>query len=194
MIPKGLFTQIVMVIMSVGIIFTYVKPSLSATANVQEDIVRYQEELEGVVSVNSRLSGLVSEMESVSNEDMRRLVTYMPDAIDEISVSRDLLLITKEAGVLFKDVAYHEGRDSNRSTKNKAAVSEDFPTPYAFQLSIQGTYAQVKNFFSLLERNNYPIEVHEISVGAVEGGFLNADMQLVTYGYKDRFSSNQVSN
>lgn len=185
MIPKGLFTQIGMVIVSIGIIITYVEPAFSDIGKVQDSIGVYRSEKEKVAQVNSQLDALLETQKSVSLVDQNRLLTYMPDAedIDPISIPRDLALIALQAGVIYKEASFI-GFDPVSVSNANPNISQE-PTPYRFSYAVEGTYSQVKNLFSLLEQNNYPLEVTDMTIEKLEGGFLSVTMQLTTYAYTD---------
>jgi len=184
MMPKGLVTQIGMLAVSIGIIFTYVEPAFTEIAKMQDTIVTYQTEIAKVSEVNKELDSLVDRMKSVSVVDQERLTAYMPDTVDVISVQRDLLLITKQSGAFFESV--QPGGTSDRSSRRGSKDTDDSkdPKPYLFELAAQGNYQQLKGLFSLLEQNKYPLEVHGVSLTKSDGGFLTASIKLVTYGQK----------
>ncbi|MCA9361984.1 hypothetical protein KC906_01285 [Candidatus Kaiserbacteria bacterium] len=186
MIPKGLFTQIGMMIIAVGIALTYVQPAFDDIKSVQDDIARFQQERQKVADVNQLLNRLVTDMENVSPNDRLRLLTYMPDAVDSIAVSRDLLFITRESGALYKNVQFSESGGSRSSNNRTGIDNSGLPTPHHFSLSVEGTYNQVKKLFELIEQNNYPLEVHNTDISVMEGGFLNVNVELVAYAYKHR--------
>lgn len=190
MIPKGLFAQIAMVGLSIAIIVTYVQPAFSNIGEVQDDISVYQEEREKVVSVNSQLSSLLSRLESVSASDYRSLNTYLPNEVDPIAVPRDLALITFAAGVIYNNASFASALDQN--SRDDADNETQPPQAYMFNLSVEGTYPQLKNLFRLLEQNEYPLEVREVSIERSEGSFLSADISIVTYEYKAADSDNQI--
>lgn len=180
MIPKGLFTQIIMVVISVAIIITYIKPGLSEATSTQDDIVVYQKGTESVSEVNDQLATLVSRLEGVSVEDQRRLLTYMPDKIDHISVLRDLLLISIESGATYKNSSYSEGgktRDANSPAVN-------MPAKNVFSLQVDGTYDQLKKLLGLMEKNDYPLEITDLNISSIEGGLMSADISLNIYSYQ----------
>jgi len=190
MIPKGLFTQVGMVIVAVSIIVTYVQPAFTKLGTVQDSIGVYQSEREQVASVNAQLDSLVSRLESVSNTDQRKLLIYLPDAIDEIAVQRDLLLISQEAGVLYKNSGYLGKTD--KKNNQSADESGTLPAAHSFALSVVGTYGQIKNLFRLIGQNHYPLEVYTVNIERLEGDYLSADIQLVTYTYQASVTNNKV--
>ncbi len=200
MIPKGLFTQIAMVIVSVAIIITYVKPTFTQIGEVQDEIGVYRSEREDKVGVViDKLEVLISKLNSVSVEDERRLRAYLPEKIDDIAVLRDLILITEAAGVEYIDSSYvgnvtqDRGRQSRGASNVTVSESLNQPKPHQLSLSVEGTYNQLKNLFLLLEKNKYPLEVHALSISAKEGGFLSATMSLVTYEYQAPITDNTLS-
>lgn len=188
MIPKGLFTQIAMVILSIAIIVTYVQPAFAEIGAVQDDIAVYQTEREKVVSVNSQLASLVSRFESIAPNDQRRLNTYMPVAVDPIAVTRDLALITIEAGVIYNNASFSSVLETEVDEESGIVP----PRAYQFNLSVDGTYTQLKNLFRLLEQNDYPLEMHEVSIERTEGSFLTATISIVTYEYQTADADNQI--
>lgn len=190
MIPKGLFTQIAMIIIAIAIIITYVQPAFGEIGGVQDNIEIYAKERMKVESVNMQLSSLLSKINSVSNEDRRQLLTYLPDVVDEIAVPRDLVLITREAGILYKSSSYVGVSDVTNLTDSEKELN--LPKAYTFNLSVEGTYSQLKNLFNLMEQNNYPLEVHAISVKKIDGGFLQAEIELVTYSYQEQIIDNKI--
>jgi len=186
MIPSGLFTQIGMMILSLGLIFTYIKPEFENLKVIDETIATYTEQGSKVLDVNSLLSGYAAEKASVSSEDNQRLAKYLPNEVDLIAVQRDLYLITKQAGLVY--VSSEAGDEKSNSRNNASAVpgsSDNVPTPHKISLSVEGTYAQVKDLLRLLQQNEYPLEVSSMSIGLSEGGFMNVEFSLTTYSYTE---------
>jgi hypothetical protein len=190
MIPKGLFTQIGMVIVAVAIIIMYVKPTFFEIGSVQDTIGVYNKKREEVETVNSKLSSLLSSISNVPNEDNRRLYTYMPDEVDEIAVLRDLVFISNESKVVYKDSKFI-GVAKDNGSQNLENVS-NLPRVYTFTLSVTGTYESLKKLFSLLEKNDYSLEVQGLNVTKSEGDFLETEIELVTYAYQEPIIDNKI--
>ncbi len=182
MIPNGLFTQIAMMAVSVGIIFTYVQPTFVDIGAVQDEIAIYQVERQKVAEVNTRLSSLIQQLNSISAVDQRALLTYIPDTVDSIAVPRDLKFIAEESGVFFKQATYEGIVTDNVFTDAVDDIS--IPEAHRFNLSVDGTYGQIKNLLRLLEQNNYPLEIRTLDIGQVDGGFLSAEVGIVTYSQR----------
>jgi hypothetical protein len=192
MLSKNLFIQIAMIIISIGIIVTFVEPTFSEIGGLQDDIAVYQTERQKVSSVNAQLDSLITVLNNVATDDQRRLVTYMPDEVDTINVVRDLSLISDEAEVVYISAAYVGEATSNTEQDDSGEAEFVQPQEYTFDLSIEGTYEQIKNLFGLLEQNNYPIDVQTLSIQMKDGGFLTADMGLSVYAHKSSVSNEEI--
>lgn len=188
MIPKGFFTQVGMVIVSVAIAFTVVEPTIAEIGEIQDNIATYQTERDKVISVNSRLSSLVSTLESVPVADNRRLLAYLPNSLDEISVLRDLYIMINESGAQYVNVSGEPLVDTNQrgARAQQVQIDESDPIPHTFTLSVEGTYSQIKRLLALFEQNHYLLEVKEVVMQSNEGGFLKADIAVVSYSYQSQ--------
>lgn len=182
MIPSGLFTQIGMVMLSLGIIFTYIKPELEKIKIINETIVSYEEQGKTVLEVNSLLSGYLAKKDSLSSENIARLNKYLPNEVDLISVQRDLYLITKQAGLVYVNSETSDTKSNSRKKENIVS-SDNLPTQHQVSLLVEGTYSQVKDLLKLLQQNEYPLEVSSMSIAPTEGGFMKVEFTLNTYSY-----------
>jgi hypothetical protein len=187
MMPTGLFSQIALIILSVGIIFTYVIPSLTEIKKTQDTVTIYQTEREKVSEVSLKLDNKASQLNSISAEDQRKLLTYMPDSVDTVAVPRDIKAIADKSGIVLGQIVYEGAEDpiSNDLVADPAATvvaqtSYD-PEAHAFSVTFVASYDQLKQFLGDLELNAYPLEVHDMSVGTSEEGFLSVEMKIITY-------------
>ena len=184
MIPYGLFSQLLLTVTSVLLVLTYIKPTFAEISSTQDEIETYIQEIEKVSTVNSKLSALVSEYDNISSQDKVRLLTYMPDEVDSISVPRDINAITERAGVTLESVTY-EGAPEAQVQYDEMGLpitaNDNAPEPHTFSITFEASYSQLKEVLGLMEENAYPLEVTEMAVSEGEGGFLSVEMQIVTY-------------
>lgn len=190
MIAKGLFTQLVILVISVGVIFTYTEPTFSKIGEVQDQISIYREERGKVELVNQTLQQKLATINSVSEEDLMRLRTYMPNQVDPLLVMRDLQFIGETSGLTIRDIEDDGPVQPQKSTSRFAATNDTAsaaagPHPYAFTLSVEGSYNSLKTLLDLLENNHYPLEVRSLNVTSNEGGFLSATLIVYTYSHEE---------
>ena len=186
MIPSGLFTQIALVLLSIGIITFYISPAFDDISTAQEQIAVYQRELGQVSAVNANLQTKLQQIDQISATDRDRLLTYMPDSVDVLAVMRDLEAAVEQAGARLIDVNDNgplqettESRDARRAVSAEGGAVG--PHAYVFALTAEGTYGQVKDLVETLENNHYPLEVQRLLLSVSEGGFIEATMDVYTY-------------
>lgn len=180
MILNSFFTQIVMLALSIGMLFFYVQPTFGEIGRIQDSIIRYQEEQSRVNEVNAKLAALVSKLNAISSSDMKAVLTYLPDRIDHVAVSRDIYLISESSEMYLKDIEYSEVA-VNRANDELSQVAQ--PVRHEFVVSGEGTYDQIKKFLEMLEKNNYPLEVVDLKIQSAENGLITAEMTLATYSH-----------
>ena len=178
MIPYGLLSQISLIIVAVALTLTYVKPMFVKISDVQDKIALYQEEKDKVSAVNQKLATLVQQVNAVSLEDQKRLLTYMPNSVDTIAVPRDIEAIAAEAGVLVRSITY--GGPIAIPVAD-GQVTSSTPEPHAFLIEFESSYEQLKAVLTSFEQNHYPLEVSEMEVRKLEGGFIGSSVKIITY-------------
>jgi Tfp pilus assembly protein PilO len=188
MMPTGLFSQISLIILSVGVVFTYVTPTLDEIKKTQDTITVYETEREKVSDVNLKLDQVASTLNSISTEDQRKLLSYMPDSVDTVSVPRDIKAIADKNGLILEQISYIGPEEPaiaatfiDPSQTTGASQQSSDPETHTFSVEFESSYEQIKQFLSDLEKNAYPLEVHDLVIEQTEGGFLSVDMKLVTY-------------
>lgn len=178
--PLGLLSQIFAIGLAIAIVVLFVRPTFAEIGSVQNDIEQYSQERARVTDTNAILAAKVSQVESISVDDRLRLATYLPSALDEIAVLRDLEIIADNAGVTYTTITY-VGEQENEETEIDLDTDESKVIPHEFSIIVNGTYERIKDFLSLLEQNHYPLQVHNLQFSTLEGGFLSADAVVVTY-------------
>jgi hypothetical protein len=179
-----------MIGLSVGVVIMFVQPTFSEIGELQNDIAVYQTEYRKVSEVNNQLSSLIDVLDQVVTDDKRRLLTYMPDEVDAIGVVRDLSLISNEAGVLYLSAVSNGPKDILDDVDEATTFIQ--PKEHLFELNVEGSYRQFKNLFTLLEQNNYPIEVQNVAILQKDGGFLSMNVSLSVYAYQDSVPSEKI--
>lgn len=184
MMANSLITQVVVAGIAIGIIVTYIQPSIAEVGNIQDKIERTNEELDKVNSVNSKLEQLVAQAGAISQQNKSLLSIYLPEVIDEVAVLKDLEAITERAGVIINSLDY-EGMGKATVSASEGEVSTDMlPISHNFSLVVSCSYEQIKLLLLLLEKNNYPLDVQTLSLKPTEGGLLNVDLDITTYSHK----------
>ncbi|KXJ99078.1 MAG: hypothetical protein UZ19_OD1000500 [Parcubacteria bacterium OLB19] len=180
---NSFFFQIILACLAIAILVLYLKPAFADIGKIQDAISQYKEEQQKVNEVNVKLTGLVNRANTISAEDQTRLLTYMPDKVDTISITRDIFNISVQAGVYIADVDYKDSENKDTDLSEVTSDSTSEPVTHKFAVGLSGGYAEIKEFLSLIEQSNYPLEVHSLEVTGSAEGVLTAKMDIVTYSH-----------
>lgn len=189
--PLGLFSQISAAVIAITIGYFYVQPTVEQIGQIQTDIVVYQTERQEIESIIAQLDRKVAEYESISPANKTMLDTYMPTSIDDISIMRDLSFIIEQANLRSTALSYNGVTDGNatvlqRSANPNTVLADRSATPYSFTVSVNGEYAQIKDFLRILEQNEYPLDVYNMSLSADQFDRINSTMTLVSYIHEEQ--------
>jgi hypothetical protein len=124
---------------------------------------------------------LVERANSISQRDKTLLRTYLPDTIDEVLVLKHLSAIAAAVEVDLSELSYEGEERSDR--RNSDTSTTDLPYAHTFSVGFVSTYESLKSFLTLLEQNNYPLDVYSASINPSEGGLLDVSLQLSTYSH-----------
>lgn len=183
MIGNSLITQIVVTGLAIGIIVTYIQPSITEIGELQDDIDKTAKELERVNEVKNKLAALVSQAGAISSSDKQALSIYLPESFDEVKVMKDLDAIAEDAGVRLNSLTYG-GEAPIKVAEGVAGVPTELPVGHKFSIVTTCSYQQMKYLLLLLERNNYPLDIQTLSIAPTEGGLLDLSLDVQTYSYK----------
>jgi hypothetical protein len=173
MIPNGLLLNIGILILSGGIVFSYLRPTFAEVRANQDIIAEYQAEIEKVAGINTQLQALTDQVNQISERDRARLLRYVPAEVDLIAVQRDLLLMAEEADITLDTLTVGEGVTDAPVAAVDAAATTPVSTliPYSVSIGFTTSYEDAKSFMNLLTTNEYPLHIVELSLsGASEGG------------------------
>lgn len=181
MIGNSLLTQVVIAGIAIGIVITYIQPTMEKISSRQDEIAQTKSELERVNAVNARLNQLVEQTNAISQRDKLALTTYLPDQIDTVQVLKDISSMTQIAGLVTTALTYTGEETVRPSSQEDDAVA---PLVHGFDLTVDGPYENIKQLLLLLEQNNYPLEVMDLNITPTEGGLLTVAIKLNTYTYQ----------
>jgi hypothetical protein len=178
--PIGLISQIAVIGLAIAIVALYVRPAFAEIGVIQNKVLEFSLAREQVTKTNSVLAARVSELESITVNDRNRLSTYMPQLLDEVGVLRDIEIIAQNSALNYSAIQ-HNGSRVDGSVDARLLETVDLPVQQEFTITVEGDYSALKDFLSMLEQNEYPLQVHELQISALDSGFLSADVTVVTY-------------
>lgn len=191
--PLGLVSQIFAMLLAIAIAFLFVRPTFNEIGQLQTDLQNYTNERQRVTEINQTLANKVAILESVSQNDIERITTYIPSFLDEVKVLRDLQSIADNAGVIFSAIKFDGKFSTNANNDQVVNVQPSEVVPYSFTVSVEGNYSNIKTFLSFLEQNEYPLQVYGAALASTEGDFMMLEATIITYVDEKEVLDNSVS-
>lgn len=183
-------TQIILVVLSLVIIFTLVRPMFADIRTDQDEIARFRQALDTVGQYNARLSELQQQVRSFNPEDIEALETYVPATVDTLAVSRDIQRIAGMNQVTVESIVpilSESGDTSVRAAEDPGMETIDPETgmpveggnlgsltaeagaglqAHQFAFAGFGTYEQLTAMLADFERNIYPLRLIKLTFAA----------------------------
>lgn len=185
----SLMGQIMMIGIAIAIAVTYINPKVTSIRETQDIVANYQTETQNVSAVNQALKTKVELVDSIRPQDTQALQIFLPDTVDEISVMKDISNIISTANISDFNVSY-SGVSRDSSDEVDSGSQAGGPTTPAslagisrhnFIINFDASYNQLKSFLSLLETNQYILEVDKLSAVADETGNLNVTINVFAF-------------
>lgn len=179
--------QIVLIVISIVIIMTYIKPTLAEVRVIQDETEQYKVAVEKSSQFLSLLQQLRGTAESFSVSEMRALEQYVPNDIDAVAVLRDIEIVVENNNMQLGTLSFEEPivplAEPIVNVQGGEAEASLGTTVQLFNLSVTGTYDQFKNLLRDFERNAYPLEVNRLTFTPSDSSFFTFFIVLESYAF-----------
>jgi hypothetical protein len=118
-------TPIFAILIAIGLVLTYVRPTFLAVKATQNETKEYEEAIDIAKQLNQRLSELMSTRASFRSSDLDRLEVMVPDSLDEVSLVLDLDTLARTYDMLISEIAIQEIGGGQGERAASAALAED---------------------------------------------------------------------
>ena len=180
--------QIILLITAGVIVFTVIKPKFESIRQTQAEVADYRDAVASIGQYNQKLQELMNQASAIPAEDLAALYRYLPEEVDAVAVARDISNIVNSQDLLLVDVIPDDPEEIVTETSADSALADpnmvvDPAVPadpdafvegsnetnalkmmsQKFDVSVVGTYEDMKLMLQDLERNDYPLRVIEFS-------------------------------
>ena len=197
--------QVLLLIIAAAIAFGVIKPKFEDIRVDQNEIASYRSAIENIGRYNQTLQTLLNDYNSLPASDREALSRYLPESIDVAVVSRDISNIVDLNRLLLMDISFgvatpvtttlNEGvvvdpymaeSFNNESAGLVGDVSGVAPSglySQSFEVSVVGTYEQMKEMLKDFEQNDYPLRLTSLkfSLDDSSSGLIQYSFVLETY-------------
>lgn len=159
-------SQILLIIISITIIFTYIQPTFADISVIQDELFQYSDAVAKAEEFNASMQSLLSTERSLTAQNMAALDVFLPANIDTPQVMRDIESMVDQSNITLENISAEEVTApiegvvfEGEEVKTSSLVFQDF------EVDIVGSYEDVKNFLRVVEQNTYVLEVVKFDLG-----------------------------
>ncbi|PIQ91408.1 MAG: hypothetical protein COV70_03930 [Parcubacteria group bacterium CG11_big_fil_rev_8_21_14_0_20_39_22] len=134
-------TPIILLLVSVGVFFTYINPTYSGTTGagefkdksikeLQADTDRYNQALQKTREIEEELNGLIDQFNAIPEEKRQRLKQLLPEHVDTVRLVIDMSALASQYSLSVKDLSLSStgskgSTDSSNSNDSSSASGDN---------------------------------------------------------------------
>lgn len=182
--------QLGLIVVSIATVFTVIMPMYGTIGTVQAEMEGYDEALKSAREVNLRLKALNDQINDVSQQSRHRINMLVPEYAEGVKVAYDIdqLLLSSDMFVdsivvnpeesIEMDGAIDTGETFSGMEESSSMVAQDI------QLSISGTYENLKDLLAQFEQSSRLMDVVSIGFESIDGDLAAYELTIRVYGQK----------
>lgn len=177
---------IVLILVAVGIFFTYTNPTFSGpVADAQTKIRGYNSALAAAESFKEQESRLSIERAAIPAEGLERLQSFLPDNVNNIQLILDLDALAARAGVQLSNFSIeNDGKQPDAQNTTDGGLALESTSPVG-QLNVTvtaiGTYSAFRRFLESAEKSLRLLDVVGVNVTTADSGVYTYDITFRIY-------------
>lgn len=155
-------------IVALALFFTYVKPTFDEVKLIQDETQEYVDAVEKAEQLRQRVAELISQRNSISQRDLERLETMLPDKVDEVELLIALSSLADAHNLQFSSISVSGGvgespeqelglTDGGRA--ESAEGNKKGYIPFRVGFTVAGPYDDFRAFLAALEQSLNFVEV-----------------------------------
>lgn len=183
------FIPIIFILVAGAVFFLYVNPTYTGkTKELQREVKDLQSTIAKAKQFQAEQTRLVTERESLSAEDLRRLKVLLPDNVDNVQLILDVDGIATRNGARINGIAVEKVGDSaaaDGSIGQGVVLKEEKPFGVlALSFDTTATYDQFKRFLQDMEQSLRTLDVTKIAFSESETGVYTFTTKVKVYWLK----------
>ena len=189
-------TPIILLILAIGIYFTFTKGKIDEIKSIKEVNAGYQQAIDNSEKLVKIRDGVLKSYNEIGDDDKDRLNKMLPNNIDNVRLTLDVKSIGLGRGLVLKNVktnAPNINTSINKSTENLSSglntpimqdnLSKNYNT-VILSFNVSTDYATFLGLLRDLEASLRIIDISKVSFTAGDNSFYDFSVELKTYWLK----------
>ncbi len=173
-------TNIVIVLLSVGIFYTFTSPVYDEVKALRVSAGEYRNVIDNISRIAETRDALLVNYESIPSVEIDRLSKVLPDNIDAVRLALDLDTIAGRYGVAVKDVQVETKPDQNSATISLPNGSAGYQSA-TVSFSFVSNYQNFIRFLGDLEKSLRIMDVKSVTFKTNDAGLYEHRVTVSTY-------------
>ncbi|KKU50078.1 MAG: hypothetical protein UX71_C0002G0049 [Parcubacteria group bacterium GW2011_GWA1_47_10] len=180
-------TAIFLIILAIGLFFTFTKPYYNGLKEVAAESASYREALDNLENIIETRDRLLINYNSIPKSEIDRLSKALPENIDTVRLAHELDSIGAKYGISIKDLAVDT--EANKNATNVALPGSGMPYEKALvRVSFVSDYGDFRRFLEDLEKSLRIMDIRsvkfEVPVERAQSGLYEHELTIETYWVK----------
>ncbi len=182
-------TALILIVLSVGIYFTYTSGQIALLNSIQATNNQYQSAINNAKKLITLRDSVLNQYNAISDQDKARLDKIVPDNIDNIRLMIDISGIASRHGVTAANLTTSadssaSGASSAGASGSAASASSKGLSTVVVSFSVTTSYDNFIAFLQDIERSLRILDVTTLSLAPTANGNYTYGVTLDTYWLK----------
>ena len=181
-------TSIILIVLAIGIYFTYTSGQMSVLNSIQAENNQYISAINNAKKLINLRDTVLNQYNAISDNDKIRLDDMVPSNVDNIRLMIDISGIAGRHGITATGITTSADTNasgptakSTPSTINPIAMSGSGLSTVAISFSVTTTYANFISFLQDIERSLRVLDVTGITLSSSVSGVYTYGVTMNTY-------------
>lgn len=186
MARSSLLMHIIMMSVVGAIGFLYIYPTIGQIRINQDTAVLFAKELTKVSAVNDQLEQKLVSINNIPLQDKQKLITYMPDTLDDVMFLRTMEAILLASGIEPSTLQFGSGKDSNNEqsassddSQEASTVTDKMTIQNNISVAFETDETSLFGFFAAVEQSDVPFVIKEAVLTPSDGGGVAVELVYV---------------
>lgn len=185
-------TPIILIVLALGIYFTFTRGKIDELKSVQAVNAQYQQAIDNSEKLVKVRNTVLASYNAISAEDRERLEKMLPDNVDNVRLIIDATGVATRHGITVKNIKT-SASSANSSTNSAVIPTNSSPTrvnvansydTVTLSFNVSTSYQTFIDFMKDLEASLRIMDISKITLNANDNGIYDYGVEIKTYWLK----------
>ena len=167
------------IVLTLSVAYAFIYPSFGEVSALTQEKEKYNDALETVMNIENKKNELLTQFNSISEEDKKEINTILPTSFDFIRLISQIDAVASQHGISIDKISSKETASSGSSIEEAKPANSYRSAVISF--SFEASYDKFLNFVNDLEKSMRILDIKSVGLQTEEKGFNAYDVEFETY-------------